>query len=524
MLSVAAVAIGVTWQLSATALAGSYPMYQCTASTPALAPGWGVFGFSTLASTVLTNTCANSGGAIGDYVFSNQQPGAVTENGSSGSQVGLELTVPAAYPDVTIQSIAATAVVSPVTGDDAFLGFTSAGQSLPGAAELPYGANSDYTATGHWTLPDGARDFEASVNCSTDRSSPTCQFSDSTHVPGLRDVTAVLAEGTPPDIAHVAGSLAASAAAGTTVSGSRTLQFDASDADSGVRSAVLTFTPESGGSPHTTTIDYGAECGYDSWNACPQTETGSSFTVDVSTLPEDTYAVKLSVTDAAGNTASDYLGAIATKAVPHIPNGFPCATPRITLTTGRKRVSRVRYGRPVIVEGRLHCGNTSIPDATLKLTGGHTAGLLRTGSLGSFRYRVPTGPSRTLILRYFAYSDSTRPAASARLRIGVYPSISLNITPARTTNGQTVTWQGRIRGGPYPRGGLTLLVQVREGGRWETFDQLLSNDGQFEYRYTFLRTTSTTTYAFRVALPTSGAAGYDYLPSRSRVVRVHVAG
>jgi hypothetical protein len=69
---------------------------------------------------------------------------------------------------------------------------------------------------------------------------------------------------------------------------------------------------------------------------------------------------------------------------------------------------------------------------------------------------------------------------------------------------------------------LTLLVQVREGHRWQTFDQLMTHDGRFAYRYTFLRTPATTTYAFRVALPASGAAGYDYLPSHSRVVKVRV--
>ena len=515
--------LGLMWQLTATAEAGTYPMYQCQAPTSGLAPGWSVYGFTTLASTVLTNTCANPGGTIGGYVFSNGQPGAVTENGSSGSQVGLALTVPPADAGVTIQSITATAVVSPVTGDDAFLGFASAGQSLPGAVELPYGASGGYTSTEHWSLPGGARDFEMFVNCSTDRSSPTCQFSDSTHVPGLRDITAVLAESTPPTIANVSGSLAASAAAGTTVSGSRTLDFDASDADSGVRSAALTFTPESGASPHTTSIDYGSECTYDAWSECPQKESGSSFTVDVASLPEDTYAVRLSVTDAAGNTASDYLGTIATKTVPHIPNGFPCSAPQITLTTGKKNVRRVRYGQPFVIHGWLHCGKTPIPSATLKLSGTRIAGLLRTSPLGSFSYLVPTGPSRTLIFSYFAYSDAMRPASEARMRVGVYPAISLEITPKRTANGRTILWRGRVRGGPYPRGGLTLLVQVHSGRRWETFDQLLTHNGAFEYRYTFLRTTSPTIYAFRVALPASGASGYDYLPSSSHAVRVRVA-
>src|ERR1700733_13314513 len=78
----------VAAMLAATgARAGTYPMYQCGSASSAVAPGWSVYSFTTVASTVLSNTCAN-GGAIGDYVFTGA-PGAVTENGSSGSEVGL---------------------------------------------------------------------------------------------------------------------------------------------------------------------------------------------------------------------------------------------------------------------------------------------------------------------------------------------------------------------------------------------------------------------------------------------------
>ena len=159
-------------------------MYQCAPGVPAVSPGWSVFGNTTNANTVLSNTCS-AGGSIGDYVFTDGQAGAVTENGESGSQVGLRIDVPGGAPGVTIHAIKAEVIASAVTGDDAFLEFASAGQSLPGAAELPYGGGSAYTATESWTLPQGARDFEAYVNCSTDRSSPTCDFADSTAVPAL---------------------------------------------------------------------------------------------------------------------------------------------------------------------------------------------------------------------------------------------------------------------------------------------------------------------------------------------------
>ena len=270
----------------------------------------------------------------------------MTENGSSGSEVGLALNVPASAPGVTIKSITAQAIVSPVTGDDAWLGFASVGQALPGGVELPYGTGSDYTANEQWTLPQGARDFETYVNCSTDRSSPTCNFNDSTHVPALNDITLTLADSVPPTVGHVSGTLASAAAAGATVSGNQTLTFDASDTNSGVRSATLTLTPEGAGAPYSTTIDYGPECAYDSWNACPLTQDASTFTLDTSALAQDTYAVDLTASDAAGNDVSDYLGTVTTKNVPHIANGSPCAGAQLSLTVnGKAKLHPVRYGR-----------------------------------------------------------------------------------------------------------------------------------------------------------------------------------
>src|ERR1035438_6805251 len=67
---------------AASASAGTYPMYQCAPGVPAVSPGWSVFGNSTNASTVLSNTCS-AGGRIGHSVFTNGQAGAVTENGRS---------------------------------------------------------------------------------------------------------------------------------------------------------------------------------------------------------------------------------------------------------------------------------------------------------------------------------------------------------------------------------------------------------------------------------------------------------
>ena len=67
----------------------------------------------------------------------------------------------------------------------------------------------------------------------------------------------------------------------------------ATDADSGVRSATLTLTParrRRALPPHLRLLP---ECSYDSWNACPLTQSVSGFALDTSTLSDDTYAVDL---------------------------------------------------------------------------------------------------------------------------------------------------------------------------------------------------------------------------------------
>jgi hypothetical protein len=81
-------------------------------------------------------------------------------------------------------------------------------------------------------------------------------------------------------------------------------------------SAVLTLTPQSGGAPYTHTFDFSAQCSYQSWNACPLTQVVSGFAVNTSSLKDDSYAVNLSVTDAAGNLASTPLGTVVSHNAP----------------------------------------------------------------------------------------------------------------------------------------------------------------------------------------------------------------
>ena len=545
---------GAACLLAAPSLAstGTYPMHQCAPGTPAVSPGWSVYGINTDASSVLSNTCS-SGGAIGDSVASNEQAGAVTENGHSGSQVGLQIDVPPSAPDVTIQSITAEVTGSSVTGDDAFMGFTSGGQALPGAVELFNGGGSNYTASDSWTLPQGARDFEAHVNCSTDDSSPTCYFADSIAVPALNDITLTLEDNTPPVIKSASGPLATAAADKSTLAGSQTLSFTASDGDSGVRSATLTLTPQDGETPYTHTFDFAAQCSYDSWNACPLTESVSEFALNTAALKDGNYTVSLSVTNAAGNVASDSLGTITTR------NTTPAISPLGALPgpgssagaagtqpsaiglgapngTGASEAAQLRLGvsptilrsfthRALRVSGRLlNDLGDPIGNATLAIVQ-QIAGSSRTQVIayaktqanGTFAVRVPAGPSRLVEVAYRAFSADASYAAQAKIEESVRAGVELNINPRRTNPSGTITLTGKVQG-PIPPQGTIVELLVHYRGRWEPFRApRTDSSGHFEVPYQFEGGVGH--FPFRAEVPT-GQAGFPFVGGYSVVVDV----
>jgi hypothetical protein len=544
-LAVVGCVVLILWLCATSAQAGTYPMYQCAPGVPAVSPGWSVFGNTTNANTVLSNGCS-AGGSIGDYVFTDGQAGAVTENGESGSQVGLRIDVPGGAPGVTIHAIKAEVIASTVTGDDAFLEFASAGQSLPGATELPYGGGSAYTATETWTLPQGARDFEAYVNCSTDRSSPTCDFADSTAVPALANITLSLEDDTPPTVEDVSGPLAAAAAADASVGGSQPISFTGSDAGSGVHTATLTLSPLSGGASYVHTFDFSGECAYDSWNACPLTETVSGFTVNTAALADGAYAASLAITDAAGNVTNDALGSITVSnaaatvsslgALPGPgttssatgpaggPNGSGASEGAHLQLGVRSPISRTYAKRALRVTGRLlNAQGLPIAGASLDVlqqVDGATLELIgraRTGSDGTFVASVPGGPSRTVEIAYRAFSTDTGYASVAKLAESVDAGVQLGVSPRRTSSEGEITLSGRVLG-PVPSQGVVVELLVHYRGHWEPFrDPRTDSRGRFRVVYQFQGGIGR--FPFRAVV--FGSQGdFPFAPGESRAVDV----
>lgn len=633
--------------------AGRYPMYQCDgASDPAIAPGWSINSDSA-SSLSMVNDCAQ-GATFGVHGFYNGNPGEQLQTNPNGSTISLNVNVPSSAPDVTITSWSGEVVIPTYSGNEAFIGFHSGGQVLGSSPGLPTlhpgeSLNQNYSVA----LPQGARDFGVSLFCSTSNSQTNCDYSNADQMPGVQNMTFMLSDQVPPTISAVAGSLPTTAARQSVVSGVQTMQFTAADVDSGVASATLILTPATTRTPMSTSFNFGSQCTWSSWNACPTSKNIGSVNVDTGALKDDTYTVTLEAQDAAGNLSSDPLGTITTHNAPavsspptiagaptqgqtliasngtfsaassagaitlsgqwlrcdaqggncqpvpgftgtsydpaaedqghtlryqdtatdndgstvaqsaalgpvgqsaigtqslsngltgaqptngsqgsssgkeaRIANGTPCPGPSINLSINGRSATRalIPFGHSVTVKGRLGCQATPVPEATITVdaSGEAKALSLHTDADGTFVYSLPLGPSRTLSFRYTAYSTDSEPAATATAAIEVAPKIALSIAPRYTHNDSTILWRGRITGGPYPPGGVTLLVQVRENDRWQTFDQIVTHDGRIAYRYTFRRTTRPTTYTFRVALPHGGSVGYPYSPAASRPINVRV--
>jgi hypothetical protein len=336
----------------------------------------------------------------------------------------------------------------------------------------------------------------------------------------------VLDDTTIPTVTNVSGPLVS----GGTLTGTPTVSFTASDSGSGVYSGTISadgkiatqrILDTNGGACESLNVTGDGMRSFNHPQPC-KAQVSGTLALDTTRLNPGAHSVQVTVDDASGNTTTVWDGNVAT-VNPSIPNGTPaCPQAHMTLTTnGKHRPIVIRYGTRTVVKGQLVCGGTPVADAVIGLTGARH-GPIETGPGGEFTYKVPTGPNRALRFSYTAYSNETAPAATARAQISVLPRIRLKIAPRRTHNGATIGWRGEIAGGPFPGRGVTLLVEVREGRRWQVFDQVVARRGRFRYRYTFLRTLQPTTYTFRVALPAGGSSGYHYRPAGSNTIKIHV--
>ena len=336
-------------------------------------------------------------------------------------------------------------------------------------------------------------------------------------------------------------------------SGVTHLSFNAADQGGGLYRAILEVDGAEAmawplGSP-TTCADIGPDPAINEFAAalpCPTRIDGGTLPVDARQLPQGDHTVRILLEDAAGNrtpifgpvtrtiTSSEAIGPGSDPALRGAANGDGASDlARLSAHWG-KRGSRTllvsRFGRAHVVRGRLRTADGApIANAAIDMVSKTTAVNARelakragpkTGADGGWRVALPQGvSSRDVTFRYRSHVNDTIAAASASVRLRVRAGLHLAIHPRRARQGQAIHFDGRLLGGPLPRGGkqVVLLARASSGG-WVRFNVVRTDGGgRFRTIYRF-RQAGTALYRFR-ALSLSEAA-YPYLAGGSNVVKV----
>jgi hypothetical protein len=287
------------------------------------------------------------------------------------------------------------------------------------------------------------------------------------------------------------------------------------------------------------------------WQELPTSQEGSHLVtrVDDATLPAGEYELRATAHDQANNLASTgkrldgkpmtlklplrlasavQAGVVKKRSVRRtVRHGGKPHKVRRTVTVLEPH-AKARFGRHVRLAGRLvdRAGNP-LGGASVLLYSQPREGdesqvaTLATNAHGRFAYVLEASASQTL--RFVYPGTATRLPAEDKVALLVAGRSTFAVNHSRISNGQTVTFSGRVQGKPLPPTGKLLELQVRLPGEWETFRTMRSEpDGRWRIRYQFRRTCGVQRYELRIRLP--GEAGYGLSSGASRVLTVRVKG
>jgi hypothetical protein len=328
-----------------------------------------------------------------------------------------------------------------------------------------------------------------------------------------------------------------------TLRGPSDVAFDASDPGAGVWQAL--FAVDGQVVQRTVLGDNGGRC-----RDVGQTADGlpaflyvqpcaQSLSVDVpfdsTRAGNGVHRLTVSVIDAAGNAAPvlDRVVTIDNPPPPGAPNGTNAsAQARLWLRWAgtAKASARGGFDRPRRLTGRLTtAGGVPISGAAIDVlatpsySGARPVALAspRTDGDGRFSLSVPARTSsRTLRFAYRAHLDDAQPAATGALRLITRAGIALRVSPRTASVGSSISFTGRLRGGPIPRGGKQLVLEARSpGSGWIEF-KVIRTDARGRYRAAYrFKFPGPADYRFRVR--SEAESDYPFAAGASNVVGVH---
>lgn len=141
-----------------------------------------------------------------------------------------------------------------------------------------------------------------------------------------------------------------------------------------------------------------------------------------------------------------------------------------------------------------------------------------TDAEGNYRVALRTGPSRSVVVRYFATQSDRKPETTARVTLTVRATLSFRVGAARVR--RTTTMSGHLA--HLGRAGIQIQIQALDGRRWRTFDTVKTKaGGRFTYGYRFKPSAAGRYFYLRALVDTPG---YPFAKGVSRAVRVTVRG
>jgi hypothetical protein len=351
-----------------------------------------------------------------------------------------------------------------------------------------------------------------------------------------------------------AGGLIGPSVDARTWSGVMHLGFNAADAGGGLYRAVLEVDGSEAAawplSRSITCADIGPDPSVAEFAApqpCPVRIDGGTLDIDTRQLPQGEHSVRILVEDVAGNRSAIFgpvvrqidaeraVGPGSDPALRGDANGDGASDLAALSAHWGRRGSRTLlvspFGRAHVVRGRLRTADGApIANAAVDVVSRTTAVDARelgkrvgprTGSDGSWYLVLPRRvSSRDVTFRYHSHANDTIASATASVRLRVRAGVRLTIRPRRARQGQAIRFNGRLLGGPLPRGGKQIVLMARSSrGAWVRFNVVRTDRrGRFRARYRFQQP-GAAVFRFR-ALSLSEAA-YPYLAGGSNVVRVH---
>jgi hypothetical protein len=145
---------------------------------------------------------------------------------------------------------------------------------------------------------------------------------------------------------------------------------------------------------------------------------------------------------------------------------------------------------------------------------------------GSWRARLPGGPSRLIVAR-FGGGPTTEHATSGQAHLIVPASVRLlRIFPRRVPWGGTIHIIGRLAGGYLPPGGALLRLRIGVGNSYTTYgiEEHVTGRGRFATTYTFGAGEPAVHRSFWFQVASLPMGDYPYAPAASRRVSVEVGG